>query len=68
MADKVFYMMEENMIDAEEFVYAQRRLAGINLHLEQPYWTYPRFSLEDMADEECWVEMRFKKTIYIDLL
>ena len=54
-------MMKENMIDEEEVVYAQRRLAGIKLHLELPYWKYPRFSLEDMADEECWVEMRFKK-------
>ena len=34
---------------------------NVNLHLELPYFKYERYSLEDMAEEECSVEMRFKK-------
>ena len=32
-----------------------------NLHLEQPYWQYLAFDLEQMEDCECEVECRFTK-------
>ena len=49
------------MMDEEEFFFIRRGLVNVNLHLELPYWKYERFSLDYMTDEECWVEMRFKK-------
>ena len=55
-------MMEENMMEEEDyFLLRQRGVNSVNLHLELPYWKYDRFNLEEMTDEECSVEMRFRK-------
>ena len=59
---ELFFIMEENMMEEEDyFLLRQRRVNNLNLHLEQPYWKYNRLSLEDMTDEECSVELRFRK-------
>ena len=50
------------MEDVKDYLLLHRGHANnINLHLELPYFKYEPFSLEDMAEEECSVEMRFKK-------
>jgi len=55
-------MMEENMMEEEDyFLLRQRGVNNVNLHLELPYWKYNRFSLLDMTDEECSVELCFRK-------
>jgi hypothetical protein len=54
-------MYEENMIDDEDFFLLMEQNERNNLHIGLPYWKYDRFSLEDMREDECEVEMRFKK-------
>ena len=61
-------MMEENIM--EELDYFLLRQIGANnvkLHLELPYWKHNRFSLEDMTDEECSVELHFRKNYIYQL-
>ena len=60
--EELFFKMEENMMEEEDyFLLRQRGVNSVNLHLELPYWKYDRFNLEEMTDEECSVEMRFRK-------
>ncbi|XP_065069062.1 uncharacterized protein LOC135694309 [Rhopilema esculentum] len=62
MANNLFIVLEENMEDVEDYLLLHHgHPNNLNLHLELPYFKYERFSLEDLAEEECSVEMRFKK-------
>ncbi|CAB3996644.1 Hypothetical predicted protein [Paramuricea clavata] len=61
MAEQLFMMYDENMIDDEELLLLLEENEHSNLHIGFPYWKYEKFSLEDMRDDECEVEMRFKK-------
>ena len=49
----------DNIIDAEEFAL----LYDVNTskNYDYPYWSYPKFDLENLTDEECISEMRFYK-------
>ena len=58
-------MMEENMMKEEDYyLLRQRGVNNVNLHLELPYWKYDRFSLKDMTNEQCSVELCFTENIY----
>ncbi|CAB3997309.1 Hypothetical predicted protein [Paramuricea clavata] len=61
MAEQLFMMYDENMIDDEELLLLLEENKHSNLHIGLPYWKYEIFSLEDMRDNECEIEMRFKK-------
>jgi len=66
---ELFFMMEENMMEEEDyFLLRQRGVNNVNLHLELPYWKYNRFSLLDMTDEECSVELCFRKTTFTNFV
>lgn len=46
-------------IDDEEFLILYEEFTTKNL--EFPYWKYDAFNLENMTDDECWSEFRFRK-------
>ena len=54
-------MNDANVINDEELFLLQEANRPRNLHIGLPYCKYERVSLEDMRDDECEVEMRFKK-------
>lgn len=61
MEEQLLMMYEENMVNDEELLLLLEENERSNLHNGLPYWKYDRFSLEDMREDECEVEMRFKK-------
>ena len=62
MEDQLLFMLDESLINEEEWLWLRRGNRNQrNLHLELPYWRYERFSLEEMTEEECEVELRFQK-------
>ena len=61
MAELLFMMEENIMEELDYFLLRQRGASNVKLHLELPYWKHNRFSLEDMRDEECSVELHFRK-------
>ena len=61
MEEALLLMNDANVINDEELFLLQEANRPRNLHIGLPYWKYERFSLEDMRDDECEVEFRFKK-------
>ena len=49
----------ENLIDDEEFLLLYDLNTSKNPDI--PYWSYERFDLETLTDDECWTEFRFLK-------
>ena len=61
MQEQLLMMYEENMVNDEELLLLLEENERGNLHNGLPYWKYDRFSLEDMREDECEIEMRLKK-------
>ena len=58
---------DENMINDDELLLLLDEFGQSNMHTNLSYWKYDRFSLEDMREDECEVEMRFKKNDIYEL-
>lgn len=58
---------DKNMINDDELLLLLDEFGQSNMHNNLPYWKYDRFSLEDMREDECEVEMRFKKNDIYEL-
>ena len=61
MENELLLFNAENIINDEEFLLLREINQQSSLHACLPYWKYERFNLEDIEDDECEVEMRFKK-------
>ncbi len=62
MAADLLFLLDEGVLNEEELLLLEgRNQHRRNLHLELPYWQYERFNLEDLSEEECEVELRFKR-------
>ena len=61
MEEALLLMNDANVINDEDPFLLHEANRPRNLHTGLPYWKYERFSLEDMRDDECEVEFRFKK-------
>ena len=61
MEEALLLMNDANVINDEDLFLLHEANRPRNLHTGLPYWKYERFSLEDMRDDECEVEFRFKK-------
>ena len=68
MEEALLHMNDATFIDDEELFLLQEANIPRNLHLGLPYWKYKQFSLEDMRDDECKVELCFKKDDIYDLV
>ena len=60
MEEALLLMNDANVINDDLFLLHDANRPR-NVHTGLPYWKYERFSLEDMRDDECEVEFRFKK-------
>ena len=54
-------MHEDGEIDEDEFLILNHANQRRNLHGGLPYLKYDRFNLENMREDECEVDFRFKK-------
>lgn len=54
-------MHDDGEIDEEEFLILHQANQHRNLHVGLPYWKYDRFNLNALREDECEVELRFKK-------
>ena len=62
MEDEFLILMhDDGEIDDEEFLILHEANRHRNLHGGLPYYKYERFSLQELRDDECEVEFRFKK-------
>ena len=62
MENEFLFMMEDNILEEEDYFLLRRmRLDKVNLHLELAYWKYDGFSLEDITNEECSMEITLRK-------
>ena len=62
MEDEFLILMhDDGEIDDEECLILHEANRHRNLNGGLPYFTYERFSLQELCDDECEVEFRFKK-------
>ena len=41
---------------------------GRKVNLNMPYWNYEPFNLHNWTNDECWVEFRFQKDDFVNLI
>ena len=68
MEEALLLINDANVINDEDLFLLHEANRPCNLHIGLTYWKYERFSLEDMRDNECEVEFRFKKDDIYDLV